>query len=153
MHRSAQGRQIALALYDNAQLPQNAGKSREDEVQSFSKAQNPAQRNQEIRPAWVQPRRDSFEFKRAYFARFFLTIIFSKICSGTGILPKKFFAFSKIGQIQKKLCAVNLQTKKGTLKFAPLKKSYLKVSATHSPPKAGTPDGRSIATSHICRPP
>ena len=152
MHRSAQGRQIALALYDNAQLPQNAGKSREDEVQSFSKAQNPAQRNQEIRPAWVQPRRDSFEFKRAYFARFFLAIIFLKSVWESAFHPK-ISAWLKIVQMPKKLCATTLPTKKGTLKFAPLKKSYLKVFATHSPPKAGTPDGRSTATSHICQPP
>ena len=152
MHRSAQGRQVALALYDNAQLPQNAGKSREDEVQSFSKAQNPAQRNQEIRPAWVQPRRDSFEFKRAYFARFFLAIIFSKIYLRIGIPPKK-FRMTKNRANAKKALRDNSSDKKRTLKFAPLKKSYLKVFATHSPPKAGTPDGRSTATSHICQPP
>ena len=68
--------------------------------------------------------------------------------------PQKIFRILKNRANSKKaLRGKSADKKKGTLKFAPLKKSYLKVSATHSPPKAGTPDGRSIATLHICRPP
>lgn len=83
MHRSAQGRQVALALYDVAQFPQDAGKSREDEVQPFPQAQDASQGNQEIITAACEkfPARvlRAFFFARKalrYFERIFTNLAF-----------------------------------------------------------------------------
>jgi len=78
MHRSAQRRQIALALHDNAQFPQDAGKSREDEVQSVSQAQNTPQGNQEISFPIFRKILDAF-FNASFFVSeiFFFSFPFS----------------------------------------------------------------------------